>query len=112
VFLRDSKDATGEDFPHLHFPLAEWDGGRGVVFSEIPAASVPPYIVKARNAKIRQDLLSMSPADWAHRVSQRGSWYAVTRDDELTVLYFDQPEVDAWLAGVAASEFAFEEVAA
>jgi hypothetical protein len=99
VLLRDSKDAAGEDFPHLHFPAAEWDGGRAVKFRDVPLHFVP---------------LRLRETATEHGHNPHDTWYAVSRDGEETgtMLYFDSVERDAWLAGVTAGEFAFEEVSA
>jgi Domain of unknown function (DUF397) len=89
IFLRDSKDAEGGDFPHLHYTPEEWDGGRGVTFVPVLRADVPARL------KAAALLRGHEPQDW----------HSVTRPGETAVLYFDQAEVDAWRQGVENSEF-------
>jgi hypothetical protein len=96
IFLRDSKDA-GENFPHLHYPVSEWDGGRTVVFIPVSGRMVPDRI---RHAACERGHGNQMP------------WYMVRRPGEDTVLWFDGGERDAWEAGVADGEFELAHAAA
>lgn len=97
VFVRDSKDprSATDSFPHLHFPRDQWDGGRAVHFEPLALGEMPP-----------QEALDVAAAR-DHVREQR--WYKVTSpspQDAGTVLWFDQAEMDAWVSGVLAGEFA------
>jgi hypothetical protein len=83
--LRDSKDPGGVI---LDYPAAEWAEGRVVQFEPVSTELVPERLRDVR----------------ASRTSELLPWYRVTRDG--LSLYFDAEEKAAWLAGVAASEFA------
>lgn len=102
VFVRDSKITSGADgnFPHLHFPARGWQSGRAVEFTPVPVAQVP--------LELREIAVSRDHDD-------DSSWYAVTSgspQDDGTVLWFDQAEVDAWKLGVQNGEFTLEAHAA
>lgn len=98
VFVRDSKITPGADgnFPHLHFPARGWQSGRAVEFTPVPVAQVP--------LELREIAVSRDHDD-------DSSWYAVTSgspQDDGTVLWFDQAEVDAWKLGVQNGEFTLD----
>lgn len=96
IWVRDSKDAAG-DFPHLHYPASEWDGGRAVEFTLVSRDLVPPRLLAVA---VVRGLDAWQP------------WYRVTRDGEDTALWFTEAERDAWDAGVKAGEFELATAAA
>jgi hypothetical protein len=88
IVVSDDKE-TGEDLPHLHFTVGQWNEGHGLVFHLAEnAGAVPDRLLKLRPAEV-----------W---------YYATGPDGSGDTLYFFWEELQNYWSGLGRNEFSPE----